>query len=104
MNTEVVGFAICFGIVAVLSVGCWLTGKILSAISDKMLPDSEDDVQEKTDEGHAVHTERVEDEYYVQIRHEMTKTHYISFMAEISDDGIQIVKLYRKEWHRPDSK
>lgn len=24
----------------------------------------------------------------------MTKTHYISFMAGISDDGIQIVKLY----------
>lgn len=44
MNTEVVGFAICFGIVAVLSVGCWLAGKILSAISDKMLPDAEDDV------------------------------------------------------------
>lgn len=34
------------------------------------------------------------DEYYVQINHEMTKNHYISFVAALSSDGMQIVKLY----------
>lgn len=38
--------------------------------------------------------ERVEDEYYVQIEHAMTKDHYISFIAAMSSDGIQMVKLY----------
>ena len=38
--------------------------------------------------------ERVEDEYYVTLDHPMTKGHYISFIAGISDKGIQFVKLY----------
>ena len=38
--------------------------------------------------------ERVEDEYYVTIDHEMTKEHYISFFAAFYDDAVQIVKLY----------
>ena len=38
--------------------------------------------------------ERVEDEYYIRIDHEMTKEHYISFVAGLSSDKVQIVKLY----------
>ena len=38
--------------------------------------------------------ERVEDEYYVRIEHEMSKNHYISFIAAVSSDRIQMVKLY----------
>ena len=38
--------------------------------------------------------ERVEDEYYVRIEHDMTKQHYISFVAALSSDKIEIVKLY----------
>ena len=38
--------------------------------------------------------ERVEDEYFVQIEHEMTKRHYISFVAVFSSDGLQMIKLY----------
>ncbi len=49
---------------------------------------------ERTDEHHKVFVERVEDEYYVRIEHEMTKKHYISFAAAVSADGIQMVKLY----------
>ncbi len=49
---------------------------------------------EQTDEQHMVFIERVEDEYYVRIDHSMTKKHYISFMAAVSSDGIQMVKLY----------
>ena len=36
----------------------------------------------------------VEDEYFVRIDHEMTKQHYISFVAAVSSDRIQMIKLY----------
>ena len=49
---------------------------------------------EETDEIHMIFVERVEDEYYVRVEHDMTKEHYISFMAAVSSDRIQMVKLY----------
>ena len=49
---------------------------------------------EESDENHKIFIEKVEDEYFVQIEHEMTKSHYISFMAAMSPDRVQIVKLY----------
>lgn len=49
---------------------------------------------EQTDEAHPFRVERIEDEYYVTVDHEMTKEHSISFMAAISEHGIQLIKLY----------
>ena len=49
---------------------------------------------EETDEQHMLSIERVEDEYFVRIEHDMTKTHYISFIAALSSDRCQLVKLY----------
>lgn len=49
---------------------------------------------EETDENHKIFVEGVEDEYFVRIEHEMTKQHYISFIAALSPDRIQMVKLY----------
>ena len=49
---------------------------------------------EKSDEHHMIFIERVEDEYFVRIDHEMTKTHYISFITAVSSDRCQMVKLY----------
>ena len=49
---------------------------------------------EQTDEHHMIFIECVEDEYFVRINHEMTKTHYISFIAAVSSDRCQMVKLY----------
>ncbi|MCR5024863.1 MAG: helix-turn-helix domain-containing protein [Lachnospiraceae bacterium] len=49
---------------------------------------------ESPDEDHMIFIERVEDEYYVRIDHEMTKNHYISFIAASSSDRMQMVKLY----------
>ena len=49
---------------------------------------------EETDENHMIFIERVEDEYYIRIEHEMTKQHYISFIAAVSSDKIQMIKLY----------
>ena len=50
--------------------------------------------QEETDEHHMIFVERVEDEYYIRIDHDMTKQHYISFVAALSSDKIQMIKLY----------
>ena len=49
---------------------------------------------EETNEKHMIFIERVEDEYYVRIEHEMTKEHYISFIVALSSDKVQLVKLY----------
>ncbi len=49
---------------------------------------------ELSDEQHMIFIERVEDEYFVRIDHDMTKTHYISFIAAVSSDRCQMVKLY----------
>ncbi|MCR4641306.1 MAG: helix-turn-helix domain-containing protein [Lachnospiraceae bacterium] len=49
---------------------------------------------EATDEQHMIFIERVEDEYYVRIDHSMTKQHYISFVAAVSSDDMQMIKLY----------
>lgn len=49
---------------------------------------------EPADNAHALHIEPVEDEYYVTVAHEMSKSHYISFLAAVKDDGVELKKLY----------
>jgi desulfoferrodoxin (superoxide reductase-like protein) len=36
----------------------------------------------------------VEDEYFVTVHHEITKEHFISFLAHVTMDRIQLVKFY----------
>jgi transcriptional regulator with XRE-family HTH domain/desulfoferrodoxin (superoxide reductase-like protein) len=49
---------------------------------------------EEMDEGHAVSIERVEDEHFLTLDHPMTKQHYISFLAFLTSDRVQFIKLY----------
>ncbi|MBR5474413.1 MAG: helix-turn-helix domain-containing protein [Lachnospiraceae bacterium] len=49
---------------------------------------------EEVDEHHPFEVSKIEDEYYVKVHHDMTKSHHISFMAALSSDRIQMVKLY----------
>ena len=49
---------------------------------------------EEPDADHAITVENVEDEHFVTIRHPMTKEHFISFVAFVTSDRIQLVKLY----------
>lgn len=49
---------------------------------------------EDVDDGHEIVLERVEDEQFVIVRHEMTKQHFISFLAYLTTDELQMVKLY----------
>jgi len=38
--------------------------------------------------------ESVEDEHFITIHHPMTKQHFISFVAFVTSDRVQLVKLY----------
>ena len=49
---------------------------------------------EEADADHAVTMETVEDEHFITIAHPMTKAHFISFVAFVTSDRIQLVKLY----------
>ena len=49
---------------------------------------------EPADEEHFIRAEIVEDEYYVTVNHPMEKDHYISFIAAVSDNAVQFVRLY----------
>ena len=49
---------------------------------------------EEADESHEICIEKVEDEYFVTIDHPMTKEHFISFIAFVTSDRVQFVKLY----------
>ena len=49
---------------------------------------------EAPDEDHAITVEPVEDEVYVTLNHPMEKGHFISFLAGVSDEGVQLIKLY----------
>ena len=49
---------------------------------------------EEADDCHAICIESVEDEHFVTVPHPMSKQHYISFLAYVTSDRIQMVKLY----------
>lgn len=52
---------------------------------------------EEIDKEHDITIQKVEDEYLVEMNHPMEKNHYISFIAAIRVNGIEIVKLYPEQ-------
>ena len=77
---------------------CPVCGNILRAMGDAaisccgiLLPPLE---AETPDAEHTIHMEKVEDETFVTIPHPMTKEHYISFIAHLTMDRVQMVKFY----------
>ena len=67
------------------------TGEALVSCCGITLPPLE---PEEPDEDHTVTIESVEDEHFITVHHPMTKEHYISFLAYVTSDRIQLVKLY----------
>lgn len=49
---------------------------------------------EELDGEHSVSIESVEDERFITVHHEMTKAHFISFIAYVTTDKVQFIKLY----------
>ena len=61
---------------------------------EELLKHSEELEAEEEDDPHKIVIENVEDEHFLSIPHPMTKTHFISFMAFVTTDRIQMVKFY----------
>ena len=80
---------------------CPVCGNIVQAVGEGVfsccgitLPAQE---PEQPDAAHALHAERVENEWYVTAQHPMTKTHFLSFFALVTDSRVQLVKLYPEQ-------
>ncbi len=67
------------------------TGETLISCCGITLPPLE---AEELDEAHNITVETVEDEKFITVDHEMTKKHFISFMAYVTTDRVQFIKLY----------
>lgn len=67
------------------------TGSTLISCCGITLPPLE---AEDADDAHRPVIEPVEDEHFVTVPHPMTKQHYISFLAYLTSDRLQLVKLY----------
>ena len=77
---------------------CPICGNVIHATGDALvsccgvtLPALE---AEETDEQHRIQIQNVEDEHFLTVDHDMTKEHYISFIAYVTADRLQLVKLY----------
>lgn len=69
----------------------WAAGEAVIHCCGIALPPLE---AEAPDPDHTLRIERVEDEYFVSLSHGMSKEHFISFLAAVRDEGVEIVKLY----------
>lgn len=77
---------------------CPLCGNIIRTMGDALisccgitLPPLE---AEEIDNHHQICIEKVEDEHFITVNHDMTKEHFISFIAYLTFDRVQFVKLY----------
>ena len=67
------------------------TGETLISCCGITLPPLE---AEEFDGDHNITIENVEDEKFITVNHPMTKSHYISFIAYVTSDKVNFVKLY----------
>ncbi len=77
---------------------CPICGNVMHTMGDALvsccgvtLPALE---AEEGDDDHTITIERVEDEQFLTVDHPMTKAHFISFMAFVTCDRMQLVKFY----------
>lgn len=77
---------------------CPVCGNIIRTMGDAVicccgitLPTLE---AEEADAAHEITVEKVEDEHFITVKHEMSKTHFISFIAFLTSDRVQFVKFY----------
>ena len=52
---------------------------------------------ELENEKHTINCKTIENEYYISLEHEMSKDHYISFVAYVTNNRCEIVKLYPEQ-------
>ena len=49
------------------------------------------------DEKHCLNVEKVENDFYITFDHEMTKEHYLNFIAYVGVDRMMLVRLYPEQ-------
>ena len=87
---------------------CPVCGNVIQTIGETIIsccgitlpplePENSECEETAPENPHAIHIESVEDEFYVYLNHPMTKDHFISFIAAVSDSGIQFTKLYPEQ-------
>ena len=54
-------------------------------------------VPKPSDEKHCLKVETIEDDYYITFSHDMTKEHYLNFIAYVSYDKVLLVRLYPEQ-------
>ena len=67
------------------------TGESIAGCCGIILPPLE---AEECDGEHTVLVEKVEDEHFITVNHPMEKSHFITFIAYVTGDRCQFVKLY----------
>ncbi len=80
---------------------CPVCGNIITSVGHGVfsccgivLPEAE---AENGEDDHRICVETVDHEHYVTIRHPMEKGHYISFIAYVTSDAVDLVKLYPEQ-------
>lgn len=54
-------------------------------------------VAKPCDEKHNINVDIIDDEFYITFDHEMTKEHYLNFIAYVTYDKVLLVKLYPEQ-------
>ncbi|MBB2182176.1 helix-turn-helix domain-containing protein [Lachnospiraceae bacterium MD1] len=54
-------------------------------------------IAKPSDDIHNINVEINEDDYYITFSHEMSKTHYINFVAYVNYDRVLLIKLYPEQ-------
>lgn len=80
---------------------CPICGNIIHTMGENLisccgitLPILETELE---DEKHKINVEIIENEYFISINHPMIKEHYISFIAYITNDRCELLKLYPEQ-------
>lgn len=53
--------------------------------------------EKPADADHQITVEDIDDEAYITINHEMTREHYLTFVAYVTCDRLQLIKLYPEQ-------
>ena len=77
---------------------CPICGNVLLSMGDAVvsccgvaLPPLE---AEEAADAHGIQVQQVEDEHFITVAHPMTREHFITFLAFVSSDRVEFVKLY----------
>lgn len=72
----------------------WAAGEGAFSCCGVSLPPLE---AEEPDDAHKICVERIENEWYATVDHPMSKSHFISFLAFVTDNRVQIARLYPEQ-------